>query len=194
MEDARGPTTPNPRGWRAAWRERADYWLPLTFLVTGPIGLAIDIALRASCATFDMSGDICVTYVITETQEAIIAVLCAAAFMAGILLMVRGSRTRYTHTCAECGKVYWDHSITSERRVHGKPVCSAECAARVEEAVREVTLLYQIAALRTAAARPQGAVTAIQARERLRALSSKGSAAARAAAQEALRELGERQG
>ncbi len=181
----------NPSKRPAVWRERADYWVPLALLVLGPIGLAVDITLRASCATFDMSGDICVTYTITDTQEAIIAAFCAGLFALGILLIVRGSRARYAHTCAQCGKVYWDRSIVSEIRVRAKPVCSPECAARVEEALRDETLLYQIATLRAAASRPQDPVTATHARQRLRALSSEGPAAVRVAAAEALRELGE---
>ena len=97
----------------------------------------------------------CVPLLDPAVGTAALALSAVPAAVGLYLVFVR--KPTYRHTCAECGKVYRDRSLYSERRARGKMVCSAECAEKIEAQAQVEEMWDTVDALeRLALQAPQG--------------------------------------
>lgn len=174
------------RGRPTDWRAR----VPILLVVLGGAGFIASLLLGGVCGRFVYLEGIqfCVPLLDPLMGDAALALSAVPALVGLYLIFVR--KPSYRHTCAECGKVYRDASLTSERRARGKMVCSVECAAKVEARVQVEEMRDTVDALERLAVHAPQELQRGRARARLREIAEGSAEPARTQAREALRRIG----
>ena len=196
MEGSGSTHPPPPSASEVVRLNRAEaweYWPAVLLAVVGACGVAATLFLSLPCmkpTTFN--GVPACTFLLTQGQSTGMLVAFALPMAVGLYAVYVNRRESYVHVCANCGNVYRDRSLVSERRALARPVCSEACATAIESSFRLATVLGQVPELERAAIRREDPVTATKARERLRDLADRGPPSVRASAVEALQRLGDR--
>ncbi len=170
---------------RTDWQARA----PLLLVGIGGAGFVASLLLAGVCDRFVyLEGtQFCLPLLDPAWGTAALGLSALPIALGLYLIFVR--RPSYRHTCAECGRVYRDAGLYSERRARGKMVCSDACAAKVEARAEVEELRDTVEALERLAVRAPQGLQRDRARARLQEIADAPAEPGRTQARDALRRI-----